>query len=450
MNMINLTIIVILAYFLLMTVFGIFIKRAKSSEEFSTAKNNLGVLAVTSGLVMTMYGGGFVLGGSELAYKYGWFGLVYGFSAAAGIFLLGLILGGKISKERKVLKINTIPSLLYKKYNSKSLFYLSSILSIVSLTAIASAQLFASTKIFTALGIPVKTSLVITTLVVILVATKGMDALTKSGKYNLIIASLGALAAIFVVGNVNPAETVSSGFESFPLSSLLFIAIPTVLYSIIGQDLQQKLYSAKSKKVMKTGCFLAALILVLLSFFPVAIGVKSNALFVIDPAQAIPQFIIYSFPGILRGLFIAAILAAVIGCTQSVINAASTQVSEDIFKPLGIKKKFLRHVPSLSAVFLSLSALVITLFSTSIINNLIIAYLFYTAGMFVPVIGAFFLKNPGRYKKKIFSISLLGIFVAFLLEFGIVNAPIPSIVGGVLTSFLLFVLLGISNNVTKE
>lgn len=445
----DITILVIIIYFAAMIIFGILIKKSKNSREFSTAKSTLTIAAVTAGLVMTHFGGGFILGGAELGYNYGMYGLIYAVSAALGVLVLGLFLSKKIHKESKKRKIKTIPSFLFSKFKDKKISFIAAVLSIVSLTAIASAQLFASTVIFSALGIPAKISCAVLTLVVILIATKGMKALTKFGKYNLVIASIGAVAAILLASNsVSAAKTIE--FGTIPMNYLLAILIPTLLYTLIGQDFHQKLYSAKSEKVAKWACILAAIVLFLLGFFPVIIGMASANLFSIQASEAMPKFIIFAMPSLFKGLFIAAILAAIIGSAQSVINAASTQVSEDLFKNFkSCSDKKLGKISAISAIFISIIAFAIAIFSSSIIDNLIIAYSIYSAGMFVPIIAAFYLKKAKKYARIIFLASILGILISLLFELGIIKINMPSIIPSIASSLgFLFIAIGIRKVVT--
>ena len=435
----NATIIVILGYFIITILFGIFLKKSKDSAHFSTAKKTLAVGAVTVGLVMTHFGGGFILGGAELAYNYGYYGLVYGLSAALGVLLLGFILSKRITAQNS--KIRTVPEFLFSSFKDRKISLLAAILSIVALTGIASAQLYAALRIFIALGLAPKVSLIFTASIVGLIATKGIVALTHSGKYNLIIASLGALMAIFIALKTNLPTINNLPFSTMPLNSLLFILIPTVLYTIIGQDFHQKIYSAKDARTARTACILAALILSLLSFFPVLIGIKSHFLFNIIASEAMPKFMLFVIPSIFKGLFIAAILAAVIGSAQSVINAAATQVSEDVFKNVRkFSDKKLGVISAGSAAVITLIAFIITLVSSSIINNIIIAYSLYTAGMFVPIILGFFLNNKLRLSKVIFFTSLSGVITSLIFELGLIKSGIPSIILGILVSFIVLTI----------
>jgi len=435
----DITIIVVVVYFILMILLGIFINKSRDSSQFSTAKKTLTLGAIIAGLVMTHYGGGFVLGGAELAYNYGYYGLVYGVSTALGVLFLGLFLSKRITKQKK--NIKTVPEFLFGSFKDKKIsFMAAALLSIIALTAIASAQLFAALKIFIVLGFAPRLSLAITALIVALIATKGISALTKSGKYNLIIASIGAITAVILALNVNLPPLTNTSFQVMSLSSLLWILIPTVLYTLIGQDFHQKIYSSKNAKVARNACILSAIILLLLSFFPVLIGIKSKFLFDIAASEAMPRFILFVVPSIFKGLFIAAILAAVIGSAQSVINAAATQVSEDIFKGFGkFSDKKLGKIAFVSAALLTLIAFVITLLSSSIINNIIIAYSLYTAGMFIPIMAGFFLKNKLRFSKTIFISSIVGIVSSLIFELELIKSAIPSIIIGIFFSFMVLI-----------
>ena len=68
----------LIAYFLVIALIGYFTKELKGLKGFVKANQTLGVLAVFAGLVMTHYGGGFVLGGAELGYKHALYGAIYG------------------------------------------------------------------------------------------------------------------------------------------------------------------------------------------------------------------------------------------------------------------------------------------------------------------------------------------------------------------------------------
>ena len=437
----DITTSVILVYFFLMFLLAISIKGSKDSKDFSKTKNGLGILALATALFMTHYGGGFVLGGAELGYRYGWGGLIYSFSAGLGVILLGILLSKKIYKANKEKDLETIPQFLNNKFNDKKLSYLAASLSIIALVGIASAQLFAAYKIFLLLNLsPIWYTFLIAALIGFF-SVKGIRSLAISGKYNLLIASIGALAACFIAFNLKP-QIIQPSIQATNVIPLIAILIPTVLYTLIGQDFHQKIYASKSYRTTLYATFIAGTLLIIMGLFPVFIGIKSSELFLIDAAEAMPRFILYVLPSIFKGLFIAAILAAVIGSTQSVINSASTQFSKDfIQQKWKFDTKGLLLIESLLSIILILIALFLTLISSSIISNIILAYTLYTAGMFLPIILAFSLKDCNLIKKHVFVAALIGISLSILIELRVFPLNIPSVVVGIGCSGLYLLTL---------
>lgn len=427
----NLTIFVILLYSVVLFGAGVFIKSANNGREYSIGKQKIGVLGIASALVMTHFGAGFILGGAELGYKYGIYGLVYGLAAAIGLFFLG-IFSRRIYTQAKKEKISTISMFLLKKYKDKKIEILAAVISVIALIGIASAQFFAAIKIFSVLGMNTWVSSAVTFVIVVLIATKGIGAFAKFSKINVVMAAIGAIAAIVFVYNMKIKPLFDMGFEAITPSSLLWVLIPTMLYTLIGQDLQQKIYSSDSWKSARNASFISSGVLALLSFFPVIIGMQSKSLFQIEAYEALPKFIAFAFPSLLKGLFIAAILAAVIGSSQSVINAAATQVSEDLIK----SPRRHKGMYSISAFVISLLSLVIALFSASIVNNIVLACTIYTAGMFMPISIAFFYNKPWKIFKSVFIISIISIVLTILIETGMIRTSIPSIVISVILSFV--------------
>jgi SSS family solute:Na+ symporter len=441
----NLMSLIIVLYSVILFGAGIFIKNAKNGKEYTVGKQKINVFGIASALVMTHFGAGFILGGAELGYRYGIYGLVYGLAAAIGLFFLG-IFSKRIYTQAKKEKISTISMFLFKKYKNKKIEILAAVISIIALIGIASAQFFAAIKIFSVLGMNMEISSAITFIIVILIATKGIDAFAKFSKINIAMAAIGAIAAIIFVYNMKIKPLFNVTFETISPSSLLWILLPTMLYTLIGQDLQQKIYSSDSWKNARNASFISSVIIALLSLFPVIIGMQSKALFQIEAYEALPKFIAFAFPSILKGLFIAAILAAVIGSSQSVINAAATQFSEDLIK----NPKKHKRIHAISALVISSLALILALLSGSIVNNIVLACTIYTAAMFMPISVAFFSKNPRKIFKPVFIISILSIILTLIIETGLINTSIPSIIISVLSSFILLTLYLLCKNKLKS
>lgn len=432
--------LIILVYFVLMFIIAFRIKRSKDSLDFSKTKGGLGIISLATALFMTHYGGGFILGGAELGYLYGWGGIIYSFSAGLGVILLGLFLSKRIYRENKKRNLETVSQLLEFKFKDKRLAYLASFLSIIALVGIASAQLFAAYKIFSLLNLSPKAFTFLITILIAFFSIKGIKSLVVSGKFNIIITTIGALAAGFIAYELKPILILQQT-QSLSLLPLLMILVPTILYTLIGQDFHQKIYASKNPKTTLIATFIAGLLLIVVGLFPVFIGIKSTGFILSSASEALPSFIIYTVPSLFKGLFIAAILAAVIGSAQSVINAASTQLSKDIIeKKYNFAPKRLNLIRSFLAILLIFISLFITLVSSSIINNIILAYTFYTAGMFLPIIIAFFIDKKNKIKNHIFSSVLIGIISATIVEFTVIKNYIPSVIVSILCSGIYLII----------
>lgn len=443
----NSTIIIIIIYFLILFILGFYINSKKKTIKKSK-DSKLSTSQLTISIIMTLFGGGFILGGAELGYSYGWQGLIYGFSTAIGLLLFGPLLAKKIYSSKKEYHVNTLSGFLYKKYENKTIYLFSSALSIITLITISSAQLFAATKIFNAIGLPEKISLFFLGSIILLISSKGLKKLSSFGRYNLLIAVIGIISLLFLKPEFE-SEIIKKTASSIKPLLLLNILIPTVFYILVGQDIYQKVYSSKNIKSIKTAMFLSSLFFILLSIFPVIIGIKANQFLEISPSEAVPKFILYSAPSIFKGLFIAAILAAVIGCAQSLLNAAANQFSEDLgdfLKKENEKKKIF----SIGIIMMALITFFITLVSKRIIDNLIIAYSIYTSGIFLLLFFAFFTKNSRKYRYPIIYGSVLSLILTLLIELKIIKTQFPSIIVGIIFGAIFILILILLNKSLKR
>ena len=87
------------------------------------------------------------------------------------------------------------------------------------------------------------------------------------------------------------------------VSWVLWLVLPTVMYTLIGQDFYQRLFACRSKKVARLSALAGGLFLVAISFFPAFIGAGARALSDIeDSTQAIPWVLQNLVPPVLGGV----------------------------------------------------------------------------------------------------------------------------------------------------
>ncbi|MDP3882324.1 MAG: hypothetical protein Q8Q31_05595 [Nanoarchaeota archaeon] len=437
-------------YFIIILSISLLYKKSNNLREFSISNRALLAPAIAAGLVTTHYGGGFILGGAELGYKYGLYGLVYAGSSALGVLLLGIFISKRIFKLNEKKELRTIPALLFHSFKDRKLSNLAAGLSIVSMVIIAAGQLFAVMCLLSAMGLPAVPFTFLVTLVISIITSKGLSAVVRMSKLNISIVSITVFIVFLIaVGSSPNIESQNHNLVYPSFLGLLGLSLPVILYTLIGQDFHQKLFSAKNYQTAKNGSIAAAIILLVAGFFPVYIGMKSSSLFDISPSEAMPYFIISNVPLLFKGFIIAAILTAVIGSAQALISAAASHLAEDFLKPTKrFKDQGIRKYSSTFAFMAPFVALVIALFAKELIGILILAYTLYIAGMFVPVMTSLYLKAPQRINGRMFYISIIGLTTALIFETHLIKSVIHPLIISIMLS--VFVLLAISNKGAKK
>ncbi|WFO75730.1 sodium:solute symporter family protein [Desulfurococcaceae archaeon MEX13E-LK6-19] len=433
-------IIVILAiYLLLMLGIGFYSRRyIKNIDDYLVAGRRLGIVFLSATLAATHYGGGFVLGGGAWGVSYGIGGIWYGLACGVGLIVLGLFL----AEKTRALAQYTVPDLIDLRYNSKFLRLSSSLLSLAALTGIIGAQVWAMTAVFEALGLPGYYGAIIATLVfIVYTAASGLWAVTITDLGQIVIGSIGVLVAtiagLITVGGFaglsnrlsiiakDIGVTPSTYYDLFSpgLTVIALTLSATVMYTLIGQDFYQRLFAAKTPSIARKAAIVAGILLVVLSFLPVLAGMTALALasdpneVLNSPKTAIPRLILQIFPGWGAGIFLAAILAAIMSTADSLLSASTSHIIRDIYvqfiNPNADNKKLIK-LSIITTIIVGILALVVAILVKDIILLLIYSYDIYTSAVFVPVIlGLFWSKatKEGAIAALVSgaTISLLGI-----------------------------------------
>ena len=246
--------------------------------DFLLAGRRLGLLLCTAAMAATHFGGAALIGGAEWGFKYGVAGAWYGIATGLGLILLGLFTATKFRN----LMLYTVPDYLANRYGGKAVRLMGALLSLVALIGILAAQVIAARSAFSIVGLEGNSAAVLAAAVFITyTALGGLWAAVISDLVQITIAGVGVVIAGIAVMSVSAAQggldtlLVGKGLEA-PYFSLLgqgpsFIAwllLPTVMYTLIGQDFYQRLFAAKSAKVARNSALIAGLFLIAISFFP--------------------------------------------------------------------------------------------------------------------------------------------------------------------------------------
>lgn len=454
------TLSIIVIYMIVMLLIGWWASKyyVKGMTDFLLAGRRLGIWLGAATLAATHFGGGAVMGGGEYGFKYGISGAWYGVSCGIGLLFL-ILTAGKF----RALALYTVPDYLEQRYGGKGIRVLGTLLSLIALIGILAAQVLAARSALSIIGLKGNTGAVVATLVfIIYTTTGGLWAVTLTDFFQLALAALGVIIGAWVVlakaGGLAGLTTllgskgVSSSYFSFwgmGTASIMWLLIPTVMYTLIGQDFYQRLFATKDPKTAKGAALLGGIVLVIISFFPTLIGMGAKALSNEDLGRmSVPWVLQNLMHPLLGGIVLAAILAAVMSTADSLLTAATSHIVKDLwietFRADELKdEKKLLLLSRIFTFLVGILSLIIALMVPGIIDALIYSYTMYTAGVFVPVVGGLLWK--GATRAGAISSTVIGSAVALygiLTQTEIFGAPAEIYAG--LISLVVFILVSLA------
>lgn len=426
----------IFIYLLVLIIIGFISNRYINDEiDFLLAGRRLKLFYLTFTLAATHFGGGFITGSIEYSIIYGIKGGIwYGLSCGIGLILLSFI-----SHELRGLSLFTAPEYLEKRYNSKFIKIFATFTSLIALIGILAAQIIATAKLLAIFHInPVLGSSIATIIFIIYTYYGGMWAATITDAFQLSI----ALILIFILTYLayDSSVIVHSHLHAKHIGNLKIIGIvfPTIMYTLIGQDFYQRLFSAKDPTTASRASLLSGLLLCFVTIFPVIIGLSLTQ-YGSTLTDAFEGFF-KKTPSVIGAMFIIIMLAAIMSTADSVLTAASSHIVKDIFGEFKKIKFNPLKLSKLSVLIVGLFSLILSFFLPTIIDALVFSYTIYTASIFFPLVLGFFWKN-GQKNAAIFSMLISTIIVLTGYFFNPTEIPLE-IFGG-LVSLFFYILLSL-------
>ncbi|NLJ76867.1 MAG: sodium:solute symporter family protein [Peptococcaceae bacterium] len=460
--------VILVLYLLVIAGIGVYAaKFNKNMSDFLLAGRRLGLAMCAFTLAATHFGGGFVLGMGEGGYGQGyvqwWFGIGGG---------LGLILVGFLAPKMRELAFYTVPDYLEHRYGSRTLSLLGASFSLFSCIGILAAQIVATRGALSIIGItPLAGTIIASLIFIIYTAFGGLWAATLTDFVQIIVAAVGVVLAFIIslrsaggwsviVEKVSNIPDLPAGyfniFGTFDWTLIAGLFLPILLMCLIDQSTYQRFLSAKTPKIAQQSCTIAGIFILVFTIFPTASGIIAKS---INPnlenaSEAIPFLISDVFPAAVAGLFIAAIIAAIMSTADSILTAATSHITNDFYvKSLKMKgkeedPKKLLFLSRFWVVVVGVVSIFMALVIPGIINLLMISYTIFTAGVFMPVVGGFLWKK-GTIQGAFSSIAVASIMV-FLSYFNVIAPPIPVEVIGILTAFVVYVIVSLATYKPQE
>ena len=440
--------LIIIAYFLFIIGIGVYSAfQMKKPEDYYVAGKRAGLIPVSGSLLATILGGSAVLGTIELSQAVGWPALWFLFSAALGLLVLV-----PVSKYVRRYGNFTLPELLGKFYGKK-VETIASVIIPLAWVGIIAAQIIAAAKILTGLhSLSYQQAAIISGAIFILYTLLGGQwSILKTDTLQSVLILVGLAAMLFFIFS-DPQKQVSAPLsfrtlfnEKFGLFDLLILLITYSVTFVVGPDIYSRIFCARNEKTAANSVLIVALILIPVSFGLTYLGVFSQ-----NSGEGIVSFAQHLLPSWGYGLFLAALLSAVMSSADTTLLTSAIILSELITGNLEREKSLV--LTRFLIVAIGILSIIIALYVTSIIQALLLALTFFSGAFVVPTLAG--LLKLRVNKKYIITAIISGGLIALSgkivsVSFHKLTGNLLIIVSYVINSLLLFYPLKQHGKVNK-
>ncbi|MDD2050216.1 sodium:solute symporter [Pseudomonas putida] len=425
-------------------------RKAKTHEDYLVAGRNLGPSLYMGTMAATVLGGASTVGTVKLGYVHGISGFWLCAALGLGIIALNLFLAKPLLR----LKIFTVTQVLEQRYNPMARQASAVIMLAYALMIAVTSTLAIGTVLQVLFDMQFWAAILLGGGVVVVYSTiGGMWSLTLTDIVQFVIKTVGLMfvllpICLYRVGGWD--ELVAKlPSASFSLTTIGWDTIITyfLIYFfgiLIGQDIWQRVFTARDEKVAKRAGTVAGVYCVIYGLVCAVIGMAAHVLLpdLANANNAFAAIVKSALPDGIRGLVIAAALAAMMSTASAGLLAASTVLTEDLLPKLRGGKQSSLAINRLFTLLTGIVVLGIALVVEDVISALTLAYNLLVGGMLVPLIGAIFWKRATT-AGAITSMTLGFVTaLAFMVKDGMdANTPIYYSLAIALVSFVVVSLM---------
>ncbi|MFT6850430.1 MAG: SSS family solute:Na+ symporter, partial [Sphingobacteriales bacterium] len=189
----------------------------------------------------------------------------------------------------------------------------------------------------------------------------------------------------------------------------------------VGMTLYQRIYASKDEKTAKKAWFFAGLLeWPVMAFMGIILGLLGRVAFeqgmftelgyapgsAIDAEIGLPLLLTHIFPVGLMGLVMSSYFSAIMSTADSCLLAASGNFVTDILRLSKDNTKSIKY-SQLATLGIGVLAILLATKMQNVLDLMLYSYAFMVSGLFVPVLGFLFLKNPSS-KAAMYSMLLGG------------------------------------------
>ncbi|MFI2366991.1 sodium:solute symporter [Streptomyces sp. NPDC018833] len=429
-------------------------RRAKSKSEFLVAGRRLGPWMYSGTMAAIVLGGASTIGGVGLGYKYGLSGAWMVFTIGLGLLALSVLFSARIAR----LKVYTVSEMLDLRYGGTA-GVISGVVMWAYTLMLAVTSTIAYATIFDVLfDINRAASIVLGGAIVVAYSTLGgMWSITLTDMVQFVVKTIGVLLLLLPIAVVK-AGGFSEMKAALPTDYFAPLGIGgetiftyVLIYTfgmLIGQDIWQRVFTARSDKVARYGGTVAGTYCLVYALAGAVIGTAAKVLYpdLANADDAFATIVKDELPMGVRGLVLAAALAAVMSTSSGALIACATVANNDIWSRLrGLAHRERAHdeVKGNRAFILlmGIAVICVAIALNNVVEALTVAYNLLVGGLLVPILGGLLWKR-GTVQGALASVVVGGLSVIGLMAvYGILaNQPVYY---GLLSSLAAYVIISL-------
>jgi solute:Na+ symporter, SSS family len=431
---VNVALVLLLAYTVLITAFGVWIgRRVRVPADFFVAGRRLSWPLVGATVLAANIGAGTTVGAAGLAYRDGISAWWWNGSVGLGTLVLAWWAGPKLWAIATRQGHLTFGDFLEDRY-SPAVRVLVAVLLAVGTLAILAGQLIAGAAVLEVVaGLPRWQGVAIGGVAMTLYFTAG--GLLSSAWVNavqLVVLVVGLLVALPLAwssvggaGAIAAAPGVTASYWN-PLYSAGAFSGWTMLILlgpgfVVSPGLVQKAYGAASIRALKIGIGVAGVGSLAFSFLPVLLGMAArvNHPDIASQNLVLPTVMMAELPVLVGALALAAVFSAEVSTCDAILFMLSTSASRDVYQrfvnPAASPAQVLR-VARTAALAGGVLGMLLAVQLATIVDALRIFYSVLIATLFVPVVAA--LLSPRATSRDAITSIACGIGAMMAVYFG--------------------------------
>ncbi|MFE2036733.1 sodium:solute symporter [Streptomyces scopuliridis] len=445
-------------------------RRAKSKNEFLVAGRRLGPWLYSGTMAAIVLGGASTIGGVGLGYKHGLSGAWMVFAIGLGLLALSVFFSARIAR----LKVYTVSEMLDLRYGGRA-GVISGIVMWAYTLMLAVTSTIAYATIFDVLFDLNRTVAIILggAIVVAYSTLGGMWSITLTDMVQFVVKTIGVLLLLLPIAVVKAggfsemrAKLPDEYFAPFGIGGeTIFTYVLIYTFGmLIGQDIWQRVFTARGDKVARWGGTVAGTYCLVYALAGAVIGTAAKVLYpnLGSADDAFATIVKDELPMGVRGLVLAAALAAVMSTSSGALIACATVANNDIWSRLrkvggrgggadggtdGAEHDEVRG-NRLFILIMGVGVITIAIALNDVVEALTVAYNLLVGGLLVPILGGLLWKRGTVYGALAGVIVGGGAVVGLMAAYGILaNEPVYY---GLLSSLAAYLIVSLATRPTDE